>query len=183
MEMIRRAVVAVGSVLMGPGNWSMSVKLEKASSAATGRHVNVAEPLRWVHYGPSHTAFSHQKSHQCIKRYSLGTDKLILSSFFPWLIWIIAEVSDGQKFNIIIHRPSAEKYPAEDGNYYCNTTVFSKSIIWTNILPIWSEEMELRVQISTKTICPSCYLMFTLFALNLWVTFILWTFENRIWMC
>lgn len=44
MEIIRRAVVAVGSVLMGPGNWSMSVKLEKAIPASTGRHVNVQSP-------------------------------------------------------------------------------------------------------------------------------------------
>lgn len=33
---------------------------------------------------PSHAASSHQKSHQCIKkRYSLGSDKLILSSSPP----------------------------------------------------------------------------------------------------
>lgn len=116
-------------------------KKKKPALPQTGRHVNVAEPLRWVHYGPSRAAFSHQKSHQCIKRYSLGTDKLILSSS---LIWIAAEVGDGdsilsfvfpQQKNILQEKKKKEVI-------YCNTIVFSKSVKLTDIFMITSEEME-----------------------------------------
>lgn len=77
---------------------------EKAvcSAPQTGRHVNVIRGalLDESIMEPSHAASSHQKSHQCIKkRYSLGSDKLILSSSPP------------DFSGIIIHPPppSAEK--------------------------------------------------------------------------
>ncbi len=133
MEMTCRAVVAVGSMLMGLGNWSMSVKLEKASSASTGRHVNVAESFRWVHYGPPHAAFSHQKSHQCIKRYSLVIDKLMLSFFFltdlnrcwtQW--WATIQYFLSSSFS----GKTSSKYTEI---IYCNTVVFS-SVITNTVL-------------------------------------------------
>lgn len=134
MEMTRRAVVAVGSVLMGPGNWSMSVKLEKASSASTGRHVNVAEPLRWVHYGPSHAAFSHQKSHQCIKRYSLGIDKLMLSFFPDWLESLLNSVMGGNSIQYYLSSSFSRKTSYRKMEIiYCNTIVFSKTISYNNL--------------------------------------------------
>lgn len=127
--MTRRAVVAVGSVLMGLGNWSMSVKLEKASSASTGRHVNVAEPLRWVHYGPSHAAFSHQKSHQCIKRYSLGIDKLMLSFFPDWYESLLNSVMGGNPIYNLSSSFSRKTSFRKMEIIYGNTIVFSKTMI------------------------------------------------------
>lgn len=59
---------------------------------------------------PSHAASSHQKSHQCIKkRYSLGSDKLILSSSPPDFSGIIIHPpppSAGKKKK----HPSGEKW-------------------------------------------------------------------------
>lgn len=100
-----------GECTDGPGKLKHVSKIrnkKKKLCPQTGRHVNVAQaPLDESIMEPSHAAFSHQKSHQCIKkRYSLGSDKLILSSSPP------------DFSGIIIHLPPAGRTPSQkNGNY------------------------------------------------------------------
>lgn len=99
-------------------------------------------PFRWVYYGPSHATFSHQKSHLCTKRCSLGTDKLIISSFFICLIWIGVEVSDSSDSIWSFIFPQQRNIQQKSGNYFCSTIVFSKSVKLTNIFLIGSKEIK-----------------------------------------
>lgn len=161
-----------GSALMGPGNWSVSVKLESARPPPqTARHVNVDRPLGWVHYGLSRADSSHQKkSHQCIRRYSLGTDKLILSSLFFLCDWNLRWSRRQAAIQYLrLSSLSGKIFSRRMKIVYSNTFVFSKSLISTHIFLKWEPTKEniacftqFHCLISVKCLfwtCPICCLI------------------------